>query len=77
MLDSTIVNKAKFYFLDENELILEYLMSDEIWKFKRLQEEVKNIDNNSILKMQTRERSLFKNCKDSRTMKEKQKNLWK
>ena len=69
--DSTVIDKAKFHFIDKNEFILEYLTSDESWTFQRLDEEIKNVENNLALKNETIERSKIRKCIDNRTDEEK------
>lgn len=71
--DSTIVNKANLYFLEEGMLTLEYFTSDEDWVFHRLDKAIINIDDNAILNQETKERSNARKCIDQRTEEEKKK----
>ena len=69
--DSIIVNKAKFRFTKNGDLKLQYLTSNENWTFKRIDEEIKDIEDNFSLKKETFERSRKIKRIDQRTNKER------
>ena len=71
--DSIVTNKAKFHFTDKGELKLEYLTSDESWTFFRIDDSIGDIEDNSVLRLETIERSKARKCVDHRTEEEKKK----
>ena len=71
--DSVVINKAKITFVNKNEIMLDYITSDEHWTFYRLDESINNVDDNDKLGKSTNSRSLKYHCPDLRTKEEKMK----
>jgi hypothetical protein len=68
--DSLLTNKAKFNLTHKDEFKLKYLTSDENWTFSRIDMEIGNIEDNSVLINKTIERSKGRKCSDYRTEEE-------
>ena len=71
--DSLITNKAIIEFVDENQIKLNYLTSDETWVLHKIDETIKNNITDSMILRETMRRSLEINCVDYRTDEEKRK----
>lgn len=69
--DSLIINKATIKFTDNETLKIDYFTSDESWTFKKLNEDIANIENDFKLQLETIQRSKNAKCIDYRTEEEK------
>ncbi len=65
--DSIIIKKALIKYVNNKELNLFFIESNEHWTFYRIYEKINNIDNNKELTESTKQRANKFKCKDQRT----------
>jgi hypothetical protein len=69
--DSVLIKKAKLTFKDKDEIVFDYLTSNEHWTFHRIKEALTARDNNKELLKNTLKRAQKINCPDMRSETEK------
>jgi hypothetical protein len=65
--DSIMIKKALIKHVNNKELNLFFIESNEHWTFYRIDEKINDIDNNKELTKNTKQRANKYNCKDQRT----------
>ena len=71
--DSIIIKKAMITFISDDQLIMDFITSNEHWTFNKLKEKIFDIDNNEQLLIGTEKRAKKYTCLDTRTKDEKTK----
>ncbi len=63
--DSVVVKTAKISYINNDEIELKYITSDETWRFYRMEQNISNLENDSALNLETCKRAKLLNCIDN------------